>query len=67
MSVTQLSPSIPVYVTSKGHAFGYAIGWIDYGEQHSLIWIVAMNDSKEVWCLRNEDIRLTENITMDYK
>jgi len=41
----QLDPSIPVHVIGKGN--GEAVGWIDYGKEDNLIWIVAINDTGE--------------------
>lgn len=64
--ILRLEPSIPVNVTSKNNEYGRAIGWIDYSENHSLIWIVAMNDSREIWLVKNEDILMAVNWTMNY-
>lgn len=40
----QLNPPIPV-ATPKGA--GYAMGWIDYFQEHDLLWIVGQ-DTGEV-------------------
>ena len=63
MSTTmiQLHTTIPVE-TSKGK--GLAIGWIDYSEEHHLLWIVALDSNGQVWTLPNTEIRLQKNITM---
>ena len=61
----QLNPPIPVYVVSK-EAKGFALGWIDYSQEHNLIWVVAL-DNGEVWSVQNPDIRLQNNITMGRK
>jgi hypothetical protein len=58
--MTRLEPPIPVY-TPKGA--GYAFMVIDYGFENDLIWIVGMNDSGEIWCVPNKEIRLQENWT----
>jgi len=59
---TQLNPPIPLHVLEKGD--GYAIGLIDYGQEHNLIWVTALNDSGEVWCAPNPQVRLGRNWTM---
>lgn len=59
----QLNPCIPVIVTSKDNAKGAAIGWLDYSENHDLIWLVVMENC-EVWAIPNPEIRLQKNWTM---
>ena len=56
---TQLNPTIPVTVIGKGD--GYAIGMIDYGHEHSLLWITALDESGEIWCAPNSTVRLQKN------
>lgn len=60
--ILQLDPPIPVFVVTK-NTKGYAIGWIDYSQEHNLIWVVAL-DNGEVWSIQNPDIRLQPNYTM---
>lgn len=55
---TQLNPSIPME-TPKGR--GLAIAVIDYGLEHSLLWVVAIDATREVWCVPNADVRLQRN------
>lgn len=55
---TQLNPSIPME-TPKGR--GYAIAVIDYGLEHSLLWVVAIDATREVWCVPNADVRMQTN------
>ena len=62
MSFTQLNPTLPVSVEDKGK--GSAIAVIDYGEEHNLIWVVALDDSGEIWCSPNPKVRLRTNWTM---
>lgn len=62
MSFTQLDPALPVTVEEKGS--GYAIAVIDYGQEHNLIWVVALNESGEIWCSPNPKVRLCRNWTM---
>lgn len=54
----QLDPPIPVEVVGKGE--GYAVGWIDYSQEHDLLWIV-MLDTREVWMAENKEIRACYN------
>ena len=62
MSFTQLNPCIPMTVEGKGK--GSAIAVIDYGQEHNLIWVVALDDSGEIWCSPNPKVRLQKNWTM---
>ncbi len=59
---TQLNPTIPLHVLGKGD--GYAIGMIDYGQEHNLIWVTALDESGEIWCAPNAKVRLGKNWTM---
>ncbi|WP_244982514.1 hypothetical protein [Croceicoccus marinus] len=59
---TQLNPTIPVHVLGKGH--GYAFGMIDYGQEHNLIWVTAIDDTGEIWCAPNPSVRMDKNWTM---
>ena len=59
--IQQLNPTIPV-VTPKGEA--NAIGWIDYGAEDDLYWIVFQADTCECWVYPNKDIRAQENFTL---
>ena len=62
MSFTQLDPPIPLEVIDKGK--GLAIGMIDYGPEHNLIWVTAIDDSGEIWCAPNPKVRMQQNWTM---
>lgn len=59
---TQLNPAIPLHVLGKGH--GYAIGLIDYGQEHNLIWVTAIDATGEIWCAPNPQVRMDRNWTM---
>jgi hypothetical protein len=59
---TQLNPPIPVNVLEKGS--GYAIAVIDYGQEHNLIWVTALDASGEIWCAPNPKVRLGSNWSM---
>lgn len=62
MSFTQLDPPIPLDVIDKGK--GLAIGMIDYGPEHNLIWVTAIDDTGEIWCAPNPKVRMQPNWTM---
>lgn len=56
--LTQLNPPLPLD-TPKGA--GYAVAVIDYGLEHSLLWVVALNDTGEIWCVPNSEVRMQKN------
>ena len=51
MAFHQLDPTLPVHVLGKGP--GYAFGMIDYGQEHNLIWVTAIDETGEIWCAPN--------------
>ena len=65
MSFTQLEPPLPMSVIDKGD--GYAVAVIDYGQEFDLLWVVAMNDSGEIWCAPNPKVRMQGNWSMGRK
>lgn len=62
MTFTQLEPPIPLHVLNKGS--GFAIAVIDYGQEHNLIWVTAINATGEIWCAPNPQVRMEGNWTM---
>ena len=62
MSFTQLASPIPVLVLEKGSGLAFAV--IDYGPEHNLIWVTALDDSGEIWCAPNPKVRFQANWTM---
>ena len=62
MSFTQLNPPLPMTVRGKGS--GYAMGVIDYGPEHDLLWVVALDESGEIWCAPNPEVCLKPNWSM---
>ena len=62
MSFKQLAPAIPVHVLGKGE--GYAFAVIDYGQEHNLIWVTAIDETGEIWCAPNPKVRLLPNWSM---
>ena len=65
MSFTQLDPTIPVSVDGKGSGFAFAV--IDYGQEHHLIWVVAIDATGEIWSAPNPRVRLQSNWSMGRK
>ena len=59
---TQLNPTLPLHVLDRGD--GYAVGVIDYGQEHNLIWVTVINQTGEVWCAPNSKVRFGKNWTM---
>ncbi|MGP1394387.1 MAG: hypothetical protein ACTS3R_02625 [Inquilinaceae bacterium] len=59
---TQINPPLPILSLSKGS--GMAFGVIDYGPEHHLIWVTALDKSGEIWCVPNPDARLQSNWTL---
>lgn len=60
---TQLHTPLPVHVPGKGS--GLALAVVDYGVEHHLIWVTAMDDGGEIWCIPNPKIRMAANWTFD--
>ncbi|MDX5985906.1 hypothetical protein [Sphingomonas echinoides] len=65
MTMQQLDPPLPVHVLDKGP--GYAFAVIDYGQEHNLIWVTAINETGEIWCAPNPRVRMQANWTMGRK
>lgn len=59
---TQLDPPLPVLVLEKGQGLAFAV--IDYGVEHNLIWVTALDDSGEIWCAPNPKVRMQSNWSM---
>lgn len=62
MSFNQLNPPMPVFVIGKGRGSSLAV--IDYGPEHNLIWVTAMDETGEIWCAPNPTVRMQANWTM---
>ncbi|WP_425456261.1 hypothetical protein [Alteraurantiacibacter aquimixticola] len=62
---TQLNPSLPVHVLDRGK--GQAVGVIDYGPEHHLIWVTTLDANGEIWCAPNPQVRFQGNWTMGRK
>ena len=59
---TQLTTPIPVFVTDKGSGLAFAA--IDYGIEHNLIWVTALDEGGEIWCAPNPKVRVAHNWTV---
>ena len=62
MAFTQLDPPIPLTVLDKGN--GLVLGMIDYGPEHNLIWVTAIDATGEIWCAPNPKVRMQTNWSM---
>jgi hypothetical protein len=58
---TQLNPPLPITVLDKGNGLAFAV--IDYGLEHNLIWVTALDNSGEIWCAPNPRVRMQANWT----
>lgn len=47
--------------TVKGSGMAFAV--IDYGIEHNLIWVIALDESREIWCVPNQEVRMQKNWT----
>lgn len=56
---TQLNPPLPLHVLGRGD--GFAIGVIDYGQEHNLLWVTAITATGEIWCAPNPEVRMQKN------
>jgi len=59
---TQLNPPVPLSVLGKGK--GQAIAVIDYGPEHHLVWVTAIDETGEIWCAPNPKVRMQSNWTL---
>jgi hypothetical protein len=57
----QLDPPIPLS-TPKGDGLAWFL--IDYGAEHHLMWVVALDENGEIWTFENTKVRAGKNITM---
>ena len=56
---TQLQTPLPVHVIGKGAGLAFAV--IDYGAEHNLLWVTALDEGGEIWCAPNPKVRVAEN------
>lgn len=60
--IIQLNPPIPMTHLDKGD--GYAIAMIDYSQEHNIMWVMAIDDTGEIWVAENPRVRMQKNITL---
>lgn len=60
-TMLQLDPPLPLYVEGKGKGFAHVL--IDPGIEHHLIWVVALDETREIWCAANPTVRVQSNWT----
>ena len=60
----QLNPPLPMQ-TPKGSGLAWVL--LDYGAEHDLMWVVVIDETREIWTFRNPEIRACKNITMGRK
>ena len=60
LMLLQLNPSLPMD-TPRGK--GRALLVIDPGEDHHLLWTVALDETGEIWTFPNPEVRLQPNQT----
>ncbi|WJY17811.1 hypothetical protein QQS45_09185 [Alteriqipengyuania flavescens] len=58
---TQLVTPLPVHVIDRGPGLAFAV--IDYGIEHNLIWVTALDATGEIWCAPNPKVRVADNWT----
>lgn len=58
--ILQLNPPIPLQ-TPKGSGLAWAV--IDYGVEYNLMWVVAIDETGEIWTYQNPEVRALKNIT----
>ncbi len=59
--IIQLNPTVPV-ITPKGKGLAWFL--IDYGEEHHLMFTIALDENGEIWTFPSNEIRADKNITM---
>lgn len=63
--LTQLNPPIPLHVLGHGDGLAHAV--IDYGPEHNLLWVTAIDATGEIWCAPNPQVRMLGNWSMGRK
>lgn len=46
----------------KGVGFAHLV--IDYSQEHHLLWVVFLDETRECWTFKNSDIRIVANDSM---
>ena len=61
--ITQLNP--PIWVNTN-HGKGLALAIIDYGPDHDLLWLTAVQPSGEMWAVNNKFVRYDKNESLGF-
>lgn len=56
----QLNPPLPVY-TPRGTGVAHLA--IDYGLEHDILWVVALDSDGQFWVVPNSEVRARWNVT----
>lgn len=59
--IERIDPPLPIE-TPKGKAMAHFL--IDMGMEHSLLWVCFIDETRQCWTYRNEDILIQHNETM---
>jgi hypothetical protein len=59
--IIQLDPPIPL-ISPKGKGIAHFL--IDYGIEYDLMWVIAIDETGEIWTFKNPEIRFLKNITL---
>ena len=62
--ITRIDPPLPVD-TIKGKGMAHFL--IDYGYEHDLVWVCFIDETRQCWSFRNQDILIQTNITAGRK
>lgn len=60
--IIQLNPPIPMMSTTKGA--GHAIAMIDYSPEYDIWWVIAIDETGEIWTTQNRFVRMQKNISL---
>jgi len=56
MTLTQLDPVLPIRIEGKGEGCAFAV--ISRGQDQDLIWVAVLNDTGEICCAPNPQVRI---------
>ena len=62
--ILQLAPYLPVYVVSKAQE-GYALFMADYSQEHTTLFLVALQSDGSMWWIPQTDLRMQWNYSID--
>lgn len=62
MALLQLDPMLPLVTDEGRNCTAFAI--IDYSQEHSLLFVCFMDESREIWTLPNSRLRARDNVSL---